>query len=267
MTQKSVYRLTESAVLLAIASVLSVIKLVDMPYGGSVTLMSMLPLIVIAYRYGTRFGLVAATAYSLIQLLLGLDNLTYATSFGAAVVIIVFDYLVAFLVLGLGGIFRKAVPHQGLALSLGAVVTGVLRYLCHVISGCTVWYGLSLPTSESLWYSLGYNLYMVPEIVILVVGSLYLSRILNFGVQNIARSKATETLSVGAAVLSGLGASAAVVAAVWDVVIITPYLQTPDAAVFFGGLQYVPWAQDGIVTAVGVALCILFTALARRKSK
>ena len=265
MTQKSVYRLTESAVLLAIASVLSIIKLVDMPYGGSVTLMSMLPLIVIAYRYGTRFGLVAATAYSLIQLLLGLDNLSYATSFGAAVAIIVFDYLVAFLVLGLGGIFRKAVPHQGLALSLGAVVTGVLRYLCHVISGCTVWYGLSVPTAESLWYSLGYNLYMLPEIVILVAGSLYLSRILNFGGQNITRAPATETLSVGSAVLSGLGATAAVVAAIWDVILITPYLQTPDAAVFLQGLRNVPWTQVAIITAAGLGLCVIFTLLAKRK--
>ncbi len=265
MTQKSIYRLTESAVLLAVASVLSVIKLVDMPYGGSVTLMSMLPLIIIAYRHGTRFGLVAATAYSLVQLLLGLDNLSYATSFGAAVAIVLFDYLIAFLVLGLGGIFRKSVPHQGLALSLGAVVTGVLRYLCHVISGCTVWYGLSVPTAESLWYSLGYNLYMIPEIVILVAGSLYLSRILHFGGQNITRSVATKNASTGSAVFSALGATAAVVAAVWDVMLITPHLQTPDAAVFLQGLQYVPWLKVGIITAVGAGLCVLFTALAKRK--
>ena len=50
-------RLTESAVMIALATILSLFKLVDLPYGGSITLASMLPVLLIAYRYGTAWGL------------------------------------------------------------------------------------------------------------------------------------------------------------------------------------------------------------------
>ena len=267
MKKQSVYRLVESALMLAIASVLSVIKIVDMPYGGSITLLSMFPLILIAYRYGTRFGLLTGFTYGLIQLLLGLDNLSYATSFGAVIAILVFDYLLAFLVLGLGGLFRKAVPHQGAALALGAAFTGVLRYLCHVISGATVWYGLSVPSAESLNYSFGYNLYMVPEILLLVFGALYLSRVLNFRESNITRAPAMASYSPLATALSAIGVAALLAATVWDIVLIVPCLQTADAAFLLAGLAAVNWLTVGIVTAVGLALFGILNVLASRLSK
>jgi thiamine transporter len=55
-----VYRLTESALLIAVAAVLSVLKIVDMPAGGSVTACSMLPLLLVSYRHGTKWGLFTA---------------------------------------------------------------------------------------------------------------------------------------------------------------------------------------------------------------
>ena len=73
---RTAYRLTESAIMLAFAAVLSEIKIIHMPYGGSVTAFSMLPLILIAYRYGVKWGLVTSATYGLIQLLLGMDNLS-----------------------------------------------------------------------------------------------------------------------------------------------------------------------------------------------
>ena len=267
MKQSSIHRLVESALMLAIASVLSIIKIVDMPYGGSVTLLSMLPLVLIAYRFGTRWGLLCGFTYGLIQLLLGLDNLSYATSFGAAVAILLFDYLIAFTALGLGGVFRKTVPHQGAALALGAVLTGVLRYLCHVISGATVWYGLSVPSAESLNYSFGYNLYMAPEIILLVFGALYLSRVLNFGSQNITRAPAVAAYSPIGTVLSAAGMVALLAATVWDIMLIVPCLQSEEAAFFISGLAAVDWLTVGIVTAVAVVLFAVCTAVAKRLKK
>ena len=264
MQKRSVYRLTESALMLAFAAVLSVIKLIDMPYGGSVTLFSMLPLIIIAYRHGTKWGLLTGLTYGLIQLLLGLDNLSYATSFGAAVAIILFDYLIAFTVLGLGGLFRKLIPHQATALSLGAVFTGVLRYLCHVISGCTVWYGLSVPTGESIVYSLGYNLYMVPEILLLVVGAIYVSRLLSFQSTAITRATPIHAASPAATVLSVVGASGLLAAVVWDIVELMPYLQTEDAALYPAGLAQADWLTVGIVTGAAILLFGMCAVLARR---
>ena len=72
-TSKSI-RLTESTIMLAFATVLSLIKIVDMPFGGSVTACSMLPILIIAYRYGTKWGLFTAFVYSVLQLILGVSN-------------------------------------------------------------------------------------------------------------------------------------------------------------------------------------------------
>lgn len=265
MQNKSVYRLTESALMLAIAAALSVVKIVDMPVGGSVTLMSMLPIILIAYRYGTGWGLLTGFTYGLIQMLLGLENLTYATSFGAAVAIILLDYVVAFVGLGLGGIFRRWVKHQGAALALGAVLTGLLRYLCHVISGATVWYGLAIPSSESLEYSVVYNgVYMVPEILLLAVGALYLSRVLNFGETTITRTAPAAAASPAAARLAVVSAVTVITAVTADIALILPHLQTEEKLFTLAGLAEVEWLAVAIVSALAV-LVVAGCSLAVRK--
>lgn len=265
----SVYRLTESALLLAIAAVLSVIKLVDMPYGGSVTACSMLPLLIIAYRHGTRHGLFTAFTYSLIQLLLGLDNFSYATSFGAVIAIAVFDYLLAFLALGLGGIFRKKLP-QGAALGAAAILTGLVRYLCHVISGCTVWAGLSVPTTEALVYSLSYNAtYMIPEILILALGAVYVSRLLCLDSTGVSRAAIRrEQGSSAVTVLSFIAYTALFLTIAGDVIYIAPALQNAESGeLFFIGLAALNWIGVAIFTAVGIALFAIFKAIAARLAK
>ena len=197
MQQKSVYRLVESALLLAMAAVLSVIKIIDMPYGGSVTAFSMLPLLIIAYRYGTKWGMLTAFTYSLIQLLLGMENFSYVTGFTSMAALALFDYLLAFLVLGLGALFRRQNTSQTASLVLAAVVTGVLRYLCHCVSGFTVWRDLSVPFSQSLAYSLSYNAtYMIPKIIILAIGAVYISRVLSFDNAGITRVAAQKTARI-----------------------------------------------------------------------
>ncbi len=267
--KSSVYRLTESAILLAIAAVLSVIKIVDMPYGGSVTAFSMLPLLVIAYRHGTRWGSFTAFTYSLIQLLLGLDNFSYATSFLAVVMIALFDYLLAFFALGLGGIFRGKLP-QGAALSAAAILSGILRYLCHVISGCTVWAGLSVPTAEALVFSLSYNAtYMIPEIVILVLGAVYVSRLLSLDGVGVSRATVRRIdVSKPSWALSAVAYTLLLVTAVGDVVYIAPALQNASSGeLFFAGLAALNWLGVAIFTAVGVALFAVLKLIAARVTK
>lgn len=183
--------LTESAVMIALAFILSFLKVVDMPYGGSVTAFSMLPVIIIAYRYGTGWGLASGFAFSLLQMLMGLSNLSYATSAAAAVAIIVLDYIAAFTVLGLGGIFRKVITNQGTAMASGALAACVLRYICHVVSGCTVWAGVSIPTSDGLIYSMGYNAtYMIPETLLTIVGAYYVASLFTITEAKIVRRPA-----------------------------------------------------------------------------
>ena len=268
MQKKSVYRLIESAMMLAIAAVLSVIKVVDMPVGGSVTLMSMLPILIIAYRYGTGWGLLTGVTYGLIQMLLGLENLSYATSFGAAVAIIVLDYLAAFTVLGLGGVFRRTIKSQGAALALGCVLGGGLRYVCHLLSGCTVWYGLSVPTGESLNYSFVYNaVYMVPELVLLTAGAVYLSKLLNFRETTITRSVPAATTSPLIVPLSVVSVCSALAAVIADIVLIVPHLQTEDILFHIGGLADVNWIAVGIVTVSAAVVVAVCTAVTSRLNK
>ena len=139
--------IVECAILIAMAFALSFIKIIDMPYGGSVTAASMVPIIVAGYRHGLKWGLLTGFTYSILQLLMGLANVSYATSWVAAVAIILLDYVGAFTVLGLVGIFKKN-KNQTPVLVIGAAVVCVLRYICHVITGCTVWAGVSIPTVD-----------------------------------------------------------------------------------------------------------------------
>lgn len=190
-TKNTILRLTESAVMLALATVLSNIVLLEMPMGGSVTALSMAPILIIAYRHGTRHGLLTGTVYGLMQMMLGMHNLKYGTSLWAVLVIILFDYLVAFAVLGLGGLCRKLCRSQALGLALGTVAASVLRYACHFISGWVVW-GVWAPEGMPAWlYSLSYNAYyMVPETVLTVVGLVMVSFYLDFTSENITRRAA-----------------------------------------------------------------------------
>ena len=181
-------RLTETAVMIAAAAVLSLIKIVDMPFGGSVTLFSMLPIAIISYRYGVPWGLLTGLVNALMQMLFGLKNLTYATSTAALIAIIMLDYIVAFVVIGLAGMFRGKIRDHGTALAFGTVIACILRYICHVISGCTVWAGVSIPTSDGLIYSLAYNAtYMIPETIVTVVGAFFVANILTLTKTEIKR--------------------------------------------------------------------------------
>lgn len=185
---KKSLRLTETAVMLALGFILSMLKIIDMPFGGSVTAFGMLPVIVIAYRHKTAWGLLAGFAASILQLLSGMKDLTYATSAGAVIAIIMLDYVVAFAVMGLGGIFRGRIKDHGLSLAAGALVVCALRYLCHVISGCTVWAGVSIPTSDGLLYSFIYNAaYMIPETVITVAGAYFAGKVFTLTGEHIKR--------------------------------------------------------------------------------
>ena len=83
--QNNLFILAECSIMVSLATVLSVFKLFEMPYGGSITLASFLPIVVVAYRHGSRAGLSSALCASLIQLLLGLKNFSYFTSWQSIV--------------------------------------------------------------------------------------------------------------------------------------------------------------------------------------
>lgn len=266
--QPKLLRLVETALMLAVATVLSFVKLLDLPYGGSITLFSALPILLVAYRHGAGWGLLTGLLHGVIQLLLGSSTLSYATSAWAAVAIILLDYLLAFAVLGLGGVFRRRLS-QTRALVTGALLTGFLRYVLHVVSGCTVWAGLSIPTAAAFWYSLGYNAtYMVSEILVTAAGAWYLSRSLDLSRDMPARAPSAAPLSRGGLALTLSAAAVAVVTAVWDVLLVFRHLQDAESGDFIiTGLTQVDWVQFAVVTAVGGALTAVLYRLSRRNVK
>lgn len=203
-------RLTESAMLLAIAITLELMAklfIPELPFGGQITLASMLPIVLISYRHGLKWGFVSALAYAAIEMLIGMKTVSAAFLPGYfgdgamifnALLMCLLDYLVAFTVLGLGGIFRNKIQKPGVSLTCGAVVALGCRYIAHILSGCILFSGWAewfftqegfpswgsqlaeslSPTALGLLYSVVYNgMYMIPEILITVIAALVISRI------------------------------------------------------------------------------------------
>lgn len=181
--------LTECAIMVALASVLSMVKLWQSPYGGSVTCLSMVPIILLSLRRGVKTGLLAGFAHGIIQLLLGLSNLTWIPSPGGIVLCALTDYILPFTLLGLGGLFRncrfsrKENTNLMIGAVLGALLVTLLRYLSHIVSGAVIWYSLDLEwyaddashivNQYGAWaFSVIYNgIYMVPEILATTVAT------------------------------------------------------------------------------------------------
>lgn len=265
--------LVEVAFMVALATVLSVLKVAELPYGGSVTLASMLPILLISYRHGVLWGLAGGAVHATLQQLLGLSNLMWFTTWQSVVAVILLDYVLAFTLVGLGGVFRRVIRRQHLALAAGAVLVSLLRYACHVLAGATVWAGLSIPTEAALAYSFGYNAtYMLPEAIVLVLAAWYLGTLLDFRretpVRLVREEIAPETGWVSA--LAGFIGFGVLVA---DVTMVFGKLQNAETGEFdIAGLTLTPfvesvWLPVLIVTAVGAALVTALLLLRRRRTR
>lgn len=166
-------KLTMSAVMIALSTVLSLVTVMKMPLGGSVTLFSMLPVCMLSIMYGCRWGIVCAFIYSLGQLALDIAGVAgWGLTPVAFAGCVVFDYLAAFTLLGLAGMFRaKGVPGYiaGIALAVA------LRMVSHIISGVIFFSSWAPEGWNPFVYSLSYNgAYMVPEFIFTFAGAIIL---------------------------------------------------------------------------------------------
>ena len=222
MKMSNTRRMVECAVLVALASVLSVFKLVDLPFGGSVTLASALPIIIASYRHGCGWGLLSGFTYAVVEQVAGLKNLSYVTGWQSVVAVIVLDYILAFTLIGLGGLLRGKLGRQNVEMALGAVLVSVFRYTSHVIAGATVWKGLSIPDAGAMLYSLGYNAtYMLPETLVLVTAILYLGALVDFSRPDVVRLS-RESLRQNGFVYNAVAGAAVIIAVITDVILLSP---------------------------------------------
>ena len=247
-------KLTESGLLLALAVILSVLKIIDLPYGGSITLASMLPLIILSYRYGFTWGLLSGFVYGLIQMVIGMSALSYVTGIVAVAAVIILDYVLAFMATALGARFRNR-EHPAKAFGLGALTVCAVRYAFHVISGCTVWAGLSIPTGDAFWYSLIYNAtYMLPETIITVAAAVYIGTVIDFSSPRLKANK-TEKRPVSVHVLNAVSGFLLVTAVVTIVAMVFSKLQNPETGEFdITGVTSVNITALIIVVAVAVVM-------------
>lgn len=173
---KKTSRLVFSAIMIAIGTILSMLK-IDWAFGGGITICAMLPLVMVSFRYGTKWGVFTAFVFSVLQCLLGIDNVQYATSAGMAIAIVMLDYIVAYTVIGFSGMFRNTAKNFNLAVTCGIAITFFARFICHFITGWLIWdalwpneFGMIAPV-----YSLCYNgSYMLAEAVITSVVSIWI---------------------------------------------------------------------------------------------
>ena len=156
--------LTEGAILIALAEILSFLPLYKMPWGGSIDL-AMRPIIVYCVRWGFGPGLIVSFAHGILQ-----------TLFEGGIAIgwesILGDFLIAYAVLGLAGLFRGKFWQA-------TVVACSARFLVHYVVGATIWaaympetfFGMTMTTPW--FYSALYNgAYMLPDaVIILVIGA------------------------------------------------------------------------------------------------
>ena len=175
MKNTRLYILVECAVMLALSVALSFLKIWQMPYGGAVTLLSMLPLCIISIRHGTLWGLGTAFCYSWFQILQG-GVFAWGLTPGILIACLLLDYILAFTVLGLAGVFRKLGKGGAIA---GVATVCVLRFGFHFLSGYYLWanfdafkaFGETFVNRPGL-YSLVYNgSYMLPELVFTTVAA------------------------------------------------------------------------------------------------
>ena len=154
--------------MIALAEILSFLPLYKLPWGGSIDL-AMLPVILYAVRWGFGAGMVMSFAHGLLQMLFeGGIAIGWQSILG--------DYLVAYAVLGVAGLFRGK-------FAIGSVVACLLRFAVHYVVGATVWAEympevfLGLPMVNPWVYSALYNgAYMLPDLVMVLFAGLLLMK-------------------------------------------------------------------------------------------
>ena len=181
--------------MIALATVLSFIKLWEAPLGGAVTLFSTVPIMYISHAHGLRWGLAAGFVHSCIQLLFGLGTVAYVPSAAGIILCILLDYILPFTLVGLAGIFRgtrlikKKSANMLVCSVLGALFACTLRFLSSFFCGAVVWYELTkaLDWNEyvhtvGMWtYTFVYNAtYMFPDIALALVAMPIMVKLLAF---------------------------------------------------------------------------------------
>jgi thiamine transporter len=153
-----------AAICISLAFALSFIKF-SMPYGGSVTLASFVPLLIYSYFYGPVKGMFAGIVYGLLQFI--------QDSWFLTPVQFILDYILAFSGIAFAGAFKNIIKNKTAGVVAGATAAGLFRCVMHIFAGILFFNAgyveEGLPQTNAFIYSSLYNLsYVIPDVLIAV---------------------------------------------------------------------------------------------------
>ena len=149
MRSQKTRTLVESALMIALSTILSFITIYKLPQG-------------------------------LIQMMLGFKNVMYCASLGAMLLCVLLDYLLAYAAMGLACVFGAPLKQRSASVAAGTILAGLLRYFCSFLSGIIIWREYAPDTMPVWFYSLTYNgSYMIPEIILTAVAAVLVMRVVD----------------------------------------------------------------------------------------
>ena len=192
-------RLTITGIMIALGTVLSIIRIFQLPFGGEITLFGMVPILLIGYLFGVKWGLASGAVFGVIQGLLGatMSGAFIGQRVSGVIAVMAIDYIFAFAVLGFSGSFKNKIKKPTASFVLGCVLGVFLRFCAHFVSGVIIWGTYAQSTLEAVnnslstailsnftgtglaaIYSLVYNAsFMLPEMLMSVFAAIIIINI------------------------------------------------------------------------------------------
>lgn len=182
-----------AGITVALSFALSYIKFFEMPQGGSITLVSLLPVMLFAYVYGPKKGLLVGFIYGMLQAIQD-AYIIHPAQF-------LLDYPIAFAMVGFAGVFSKIKALDKLPqvkFALGAILAGALRFFAHVLSGVFAFGAYAMDAGQSnFWaYSLAYNSFVFVDVAFVVIAGIilfsskaFVKQVGNYAALNTAENK------------------------------------------------------------------------------
>ena len=176
MKKTKILTLCECAILLALSIVLSFVVIWHMPMGGGITLLSMLPIMLAGLKHGTKWGLITCGVFSAFQLVQGIASgevFVYCTSWVTILLVGAFDYILPYAALGFSGLAASKNGKFNLIFTNAVFALLIaFRFVCHFITGFTIWGQWAPEGMGKYLYSLIYNVqYMLPELIFTLIGA------------------------------------------------------------------------------------------------
>ncbi|MDE7257012.1 MAG: energy-coupled thiamine transporter ThiT [Clostridia bacterium] len=184
-----------AGICVAMSFALSYVKLFEMPQGGSITFASLLPVMLFAYVYGPKKGVMVGVVYGVLQAVQD-PWIIHPAQF-------LLDYPIAFSMVGFAGVFGNIkaldkVPQ--VKFTLGAILAGILRFVCHVLSGVYAFgaYAVDKGYSNFWIYSTAYNSFVFVDLVLVIVAGalLFTSKAFNKQIKRYGEIRTTADVSV-----------------------------------------------------------------------